>query len=469
MRKILTTITISLFCLVLYSQRVLVIDEIPSNTPPEASLYLAASINGWNPGDENFTFTEIDGVFMLDIPESAPNSFQGKITRGSWASVEGNESGGVIPNRTFNFSTSDTVYIQVLSWEDVGGSGTPDDLPDNVITISSDFFMPQLGRNRRVRLLLPLDYDETSHSYPVLYMHDGQNLFSASESFAGEWEVDEALAYFEENGFTSATGYTGVIVVAIDNGGSHRIAEYTPWANSQYGGGEGDEYMEFIVNTLKPYVDENYRALADRGNTGIMGSSLGGLISHYGAMAHQDVFSKVGVFSPSFWFTDDIYDFTYTQGHQENMKFYFLVGGQESGSLEGNVLSMIDTMTVTGFDESEIMYNYVANGQHSEWFWAQEFPDAFEWLFLEGLTDAPERASKSEIVIYPNPVYDTLNFKLANASDFADVEVFDATGRLVVSLSRKKNGVDLSSLKSGNYLVRITTSTEIKTFNVVKL
>lgn len=404
---------------------------------------------------------------MLDIPESTPYSFQGKITRGSWGSVEGNETGGVIPNRTFSFTTSDTLHIQVLSWEDLGGA--PDDLPPNVITISEDFFMPQLDRNRRVRLYLPLDYDDTTHDYPVLYMHDGQNLFSASESFAGEWEVDEALTYFEEQGYSGSTGYSGTIVVGIDNGGSYRIPEYTPWTNTEYGGGEGEEYMEFIVNTLKPYVDENYRTLTQREHTGIMGSSLGGLISHYGAMKYQNVFSKAGVFSPSFWFTDDIYDFTYQQGHQEAMKFYFLAGGQEGENLEEDIATMMDTMIAAGFDGNEIMYKYVANGEHSEWFWAQEFPDAFQWLFMAQPTDAPERNVESDIKIYPNPVHDTLNFTLSNSIFFADVEVFDTLGRLVVSLSRKKNNVDLSNLKSGNYLVKITTLTQVQTFNVVKL
>ena len=462
MKILIAALFIGFFSLSLYSQRVLVIDQIPENTPSDATLYLASVINNWDPGDVNFTFTEVDGVFMIDVPQSAPNAFEGKITRGSWGSVEGNQAGGNISNRTFSFTTSDTLYIQVLSWEDLAGGSTPSDLPPNVITISNDFFMPQLGRNRRVRLYLPGDYDDTSHNYPVLYMHDGQNLFSASESFAGEWEVDEALTYFEEQ------GYSGAIVVAVDNG-PYRISEYTPWANTQHGGGEGEQYMKFIVNTLKPYVDQNYRTLVDRENTGIMGSSLGGLISHYGAMKYQSVFSKAGVFSPSFWFTDDIYDFTYEQGHQEAMRFYFLAGGQESSSLEQDVTSMMDTMTAAGFDESEIMYKYVANGQHSEWFWAQEFPAAFEWLYIAQSTDTPERKAESEIKIYPNPVHDTLNFTLSSSNDFADIEIFDTSGRLVIALSRKKNHVDLSKLQAGNYLVKITTQTDIQTFNVVKL
>lgn len=461
MKTILSTALALLISLAGNAQRAIVIDAIPANTPANATIYLAPSINGWNPGDPDFIFSDVAGELIYTLSDSAPNTFQGKITRGAWTSVEGNAAGGDISDRTFNFSTTDTIHITVQSWKDLGG--TPSDLPPNVVTLSNDFFMPQLGRNRRIRLFLPSNYVDTSGDYPVLYMHDGQNLFSASESFAGEWEVDEALINFEDE------GYNGAIVVAIDNGGSYRIDEYTPWANPDYGGGDGDAYIEFIVNTLKPYVDENYRTLSNRENTGIMGSSLGGLISHYGGMKYQNVFSKVGVFSPSYWFTSDIYDFTAAQGHSADMKFYFLAGGQESASLQQDVNTMIETMEGNGFSESETHFKFVANGQHSEWFWAQEFPDAFEWLYLSSATAILEKQPENTINIYPNPVYDSLHFTLPDASDFADIEIFDTAGRLVRTLSRKQEQIDLSDLSKGSYVVNIKCKTGAQTFNVVKL
>ena len=89
------------------------------------------------------------------------------------------------------------------------------------------------------------------------------------------------------------------IVVGIDNGGADRLNEYSPWVNAQYGGGQGDEYIEFLVSTLKPYIDANYRTLPGRNTTGIMGSSMGGLISMYGFSERQDIFAKAGMFSPA--------------------------------------------------------------------------------------------------------------------------------------------------------------------------
>lgn len=461
MRILLSIAFLVLLTLSGNGQRAIVIDGLPANTPADDTLYLAASINSWNPGDPEYAFTEVDGMVIYTLSESAPTTFLGKITRGDWASVEANSAGADIANRTFNFSNSDTLHINVQAWIDL--SGAPVDLPPNVVTISDDFFMPQLDRSRRIRVFLPSEYDATTNHYPVLYMHDGQNLFSASESFAGEWEVDEAMLQFETE------GYAGAIIVAIDNGGTHRIAEYTPWTNQQYGGGDGEVYMEFIVENLKPYVDEHFRTLSDRENTGIMGSSLGGLISHFGGMKYQNLFSKVGVFSPSFWFTSDIYDFTASQGHTAEMKFYFLAGGQESASLQQEVINMIETMEENGFSESETYFKFVPNGQHSEWFWAQEFPEAFEWLYMSDATTLAERQGNVNISIYPNPVFDTLHFTLPDATSFADIEIFDAAGRLVQSHSRKREQIHLKTLPKGNYVLKIKYDGGFQAFNVVKL
>ena len=102
--------------------------------------------------------------------------------------------------------------------------------------------------------------------YPVLYMQDGQNLFDDSTSFAGEWEVDEALHNLQMD------GNYGCIVVAIENGGTERNDEYSEFNNPSYGGGQGDEYCDFMVSTLKPYIDSHYRTLSTRDFTAVAGA-----------------------------------------------------------------------------------------------------------------------------------------------------------------------------------------------------
>jgi alpha-glucosidase len=122
-------------------------------------------------------------------------------------------------------------------------------------------------------------------------MHDGQNLFDNATSFAGEWKVDEILdSLYTYRGFSA-------IVVAIYNDDKERINEYSPWKNDSLGiGGDGDKYVKFIVNTLKPFIDRHYRTLSGRENTAIMGSSMGGLISLYAALEYPDVFGNAGIF-----------------------------------------------------------------------------------------------------------------------------------------------------------------------------
>jgi predicted alpha/beta superfamily hydrolase len=138
--------------------------------------------------------------------------------------------------------------------------------------IGSNFFIPQLNRYRRIWIYLPVSYATSGKKYPVLYMHDGQNVFDDSTSFSGEWGVDETLDTLEIK-------TKEVIVVAIDNGGDKRMNEYSPYDMDRFGKGEGDLYVDFLVNTLMPYINRNYRTKKYGRNTFVAGSSMGGLIS----------------------------------------------------------------------------------------------------------------------------------------------------------------------------------------------
>lgn len=194
------------------SQVTLRITSIPGNTPPSSTIYLAGSINNWNAGDANYIMQPDGlGAYQIIIPQGT-GSVEYKFTRGSWPTVEGNASGGFLPNRTFTFTGSpQTISLTILSWEDLTGGGTST-AASNVQILSPNFYIPQLDRNRRIWLYLPPDYFTSSKNYPVLYMQDGQNLFDNLTSFSGEWQVDETL----NNLFNQ--GDYGAIVVGIDNG-----------------------------------------------------------------------------------------------------------------------------------------------------------------------------------------------------------------------------------------------------------
>lgn len=427
----------------------MIVTSLPANTPPGDNIYIAGSFNGWDPGNVNFILQPNTGG-QPQIVVTGTGTIQFKFTRGSWATVEGNENGGYLPNRNFTFGSADTLLITIQSWEDLGGPGTT--AAENVIVMDNAFFMPQLNRTRRIWLYLPPDYETSGKDYPVLYMHDGQNLFDLYTSFAGEWEVDETL-----NSLYNA-GKEVPIVVGIDNGGADRIAEYTPWPNQQYGGGDGDLYAQFIVETLKPFVDQNYRTKPQREFTGVMGSSLGGLISHYIGLKYQDIFSKAGVFSPSFWFSDSSYIFAYQTGKIHPMRYYMMGGTNESGGLVQQMNQMMDTLQAAGFTDPELFLKVVPGGQHNELLWRTQFGQAYQWLYLDGSTDVDEFEPGSSIrtkIMYDRLFLETNNLGLE--SQLFDINVYSITGQMVFQTRLMPgNSMAIPVNLQGIYLVTVT-------------
>jgi metallo-beta-lactamase class B len=309
-----------------------------------------------------------------------------KFTLGSWDAVETDSAGGDIQNRGVVVAAgSNPVYVaRVAGWRDPRTVRVKEHTARASVSIlSEDFQMPELGRTRRVWVYLPPGYTTNAKRYPVLYMHDGQNLFDNATGFAGEWGIDETLDSL------AAAGDKGVIVVAVDHGGTKRFDEYSPWKNAKYGGGEGDKYVEFLVKNLKPYVDSHYRTLPDRLNTGIAGSSMGGLISLYAVVKYPDVFSRAGIFSPALWVAPEVYSFVRDAAPlRPDVRLYFVSGaleaatGEESGVYVNDQKRMIETLVAAGLKPgANVVALIQPDGKHSEWFWRREFPAAYKWMF----------------------------------------------------------------------------------------
>lgn len=444
-----------------FGQLTVRVTDIPADTPPGDDIYIAGNFNGWDSGNSAYILENLGGeVFEITL-DLSPGTLMFKFTRGSWQTVEGNADGGFLPDRTYTYAGgADTLELRILSWEGSSSTAQP-----NVSVISYDFYIPQLNRNRKIWIYLPPDYDASGRDYPVLYMQDGQNVFDNATAFAGEWQVDEALnELFDE-------GDEGVIVVAIDNGGAARIEEYTPWANPTYGGGRGAAYADFIVETLKPFIDDNYRTRPEREFTGIMGSSLGGLISFYAGIEHQDVFSKVGAFSSSFWFADEAYTHVASVGKEADMRIYMIAGQQEGtgGQQVSDMYAMYATLISAGFSEEEVVALAHADGQHSEWYWAREFPAAYQWLYQMEATEVKNANwEKPFFSAFPNPT-DT-NVQLRAVVPFVDAayDILSADGRLIQKRQPLGTGaVRLEGLAPGLYFLRAYS--EGKLAGVVKL
>ncbi len=433
------------------AQLTIVINSVPDYTPPEDDIFLAGDLNSWNPADPAFKLEKMaDSSWKIVLPEMVHGKvILFKFTRGSWETVEKGTNGEEINDRHYTFGNGGIINPIILNWADNGNGGGGSTASENVSIMDDSFYMPQLDRNRRIWIYLPPDYNSYGKRYPVIYMHDGQNLFDAQTSFAGEWEIDETL----DNIFSPSTPVP--IVVGVDNGSSHRIDEYTPWVNQQYGGGDGELYVDFIVETLKPFIDANYRTISDRQSTAIMGSSLGGLISHYGALKNQDIFGKIGIFSPSYWWSDSIWAFTITEGKQEDMMIYQMCGDQESGSTVTDMQEMDTYLKDLGFDPNAIVSKVVVGGQHNEKLWREEFEEAYLWLFSDYISTIDEHKYTRQLTISPNPANNIILFNDYKPGFSDSILIVDAKGSVVVESYLNKNSFDISKLASGVYIVKI--------------
>lgn len=417
-----------LFCWLYLSasaQLTLIVEQIPLNTPTNADIFVAGNFNNWNPGDPSFKLRKDETRYLTDL-NIATGNIQFKFTRGSWATVEGNKNGSYIPNRNYQYSGGkDTLRLSIQGWEDVGGS-QPSTATPSVSIITDSFYMPEFSNYRRIWLYLPPDYnDRPEKKYPVLYMHDGQNLFDQNTSFAGEWRVDESLDSLYQTGFNVG------IVVGIENGGSHRVAEYTPWPHPTYGGGEGDRYIQFIRNTLKPYIDNNYRTLPEGKYTGIMGSSLGGLISMYAGLQYPEDFTKIGAFSPSFWFSSKIYDLADSAEYLNDSRFYLIAGTHEGGSQVSDMIAMVKILQEKSSGYSQLFYETHQGATHSEWYWEREFPKAYQFLFSEVSATGNIEDTATEFLYKQSPGKVIIEQVAPYADEVYNLSVFDCTGRLV--------------------------------------
>ena len=231
---------------------------------------------------------------------------------------------------------------------------------------------PQLDTDKKIWIYLPKKYDSAKKKYPVIYMHDAQNLFDAKTSYVGEWNIDEKLDSLNAQ----------VIIVGIEHGNEKRIDELTPFKNAKYSGGNADNYLRFIVETLKPEIDKKYRTKINTRNTSIFGSSLGGLVSYYAVIKYPEIFGKAGVFSPSFWFNRKEINELTQKSPALKAKIYFLCGDNEGDADVIPDLNTIDDLIAKkrSGNLNLTKVNIVKGGQHNEKLWRDGFVKAYLWL-----------------------------------------------------------------------------------------
>jgi predicted alpha/beta superfamily hydrolase len=232
----------------------------------------------------------------------------------------------------------------------------------------------ELDNQRDLVVWLPPGYAVSQRRYPVIYMHDGQNLFDPRTSYAEPWRVDRAM----EKG---AQRSLEAIVVGIPNMGVDRIDEYSPFVDARAGGGKGDRYVDWIIGTVKPLIDGQFRTRPERARTGMAGSSMGGLITLYAYLRDPSVFGFVAAMSPSLWFAGRSIFSTARSAAYVPGRIYLDIGGREGKVALDDARHMRALLMEKGYTSgAELRWVEDPRGRHNEVDWGRRFGDALPFL-----------------------------------------------------------------------------------------
>lgn len=340
-------------------------------------VYISGNFNNWKTQDNDFMMEQI-GInsyhFKFPLGFDYPETLLYKFTKGDWSEVEIDQNG----NRTENRSTKLHIGIQkehVARWRKNWLPFKQSYLP-KVQLISNEFEIPQLNKTRKIWALIPHDYDKTDERYPVMYLQDAQNLFNEKAAF-GNWEIDKKLAVMSEYKIGK------IIIIAIEHAEEDRVKEYNV-GKTVLGKGQGKKYIRFVTDTLKPFVDANFRTKTEREHTGIGGSSMGGLVSIFSGLKNPEVYGKLMIFSPSLWVVPEL-KINPKKAFSADTKIYLYAGGNESKTMIEHTHAFYEKLVTTEFvkDKTKINLSINRHGTHSETYWSDEFPKAIEWLFFQ--------------------------------------------------------------------------------------
>jgi len=394
---------------------VVVTPDASDAQPPE--IFCSMAIDGW-PEKGRALKRIAANVYTAAGPVRAGLWLEYKFLREpSWATVEKGADNEELPNRGLwvKSEVSEQVVLHcVARWADrprLANTSVEFSEPGEAgplvraSTLTGDirahhlFHSPQLKNARTILVYLPPGYDDPPEErYPVLYMHDGNNVFDAKTSTTGvEWGVDETAQRLITQGRIRK-----VIIVGIHST-PQRTKEYAPFRDAAYGGGFGDAYLRFIVETLKPFIDKTYRTLPEREHTGVAGSSLGGLISLYALFQHPGVFGFAGVVSPALWWAKRrVFSFVRAAGTPQPVKLWLDIGTDE-GEAAGPLVEfnkgvhdcrrLVKVLAAKGYeDETDLHYEEVEGGRHHEMDWAARVDRMLLYFFGLEAADEPPAA-----------------------------------------------------------------------------
>jgi pullulanase len=358
---------------------------LPAGYSANETIHLVGSFNDWAlEGDKAYPLIKHNGELSVTIPVTEKNVFFTMVKNKNWQLMPANEmakSQCTYLHKATGGDAEMTVHIPL--WTGDKPLKTAEPSLSGSIVQHKDFTLPQFGRSSDIFVYLPKSYQRnTDKTYPVLYMLDGQNIFSAHSAHNDEWRIDELL-----EDLTSAGTLDEMIVVAVPNS-AQRWVEYNPWDFKDGDGkaikGQGELTIRSIQDTLKPFIDNTYRTDPQPASTGLAGSSLGGFMAIYAALEHSDTFGFIAAFSPALAIENMdgknvLFEAIKHQKTIGDSKIYFDIGQMEYGNYD-QIEQLNSLLLKQGFKPENLKLVKDDLGRHCEVDWSRRFPAALEWL-----------------------------------------------------------------------------------------
>lgn len=357
--------------------------EVISDSLPDKKIHITGNhekLGNWDPGAVPLTHNA-NGIWVGHFTFPKNTRLQFKFTHGSWDTEAVNEGGKTFENFHLKVRGDQVWKTTISHWKKPpspgGKEAEAETKPEERITGNVKFHRQMQGEGllpRDIIVWLPPDYDmEPEKRFPVLYMHDGQNIFDAVTSYTGvDWQADETATRLISEGKMQ-----GIIIVGIYNS-DDRLDEYSLSP-------KGKLYRDFLVNTLKPFIDKEYRTLPGREHTATMGSSMGGLVSFLLVWYHSRVFSGAGCLSPSFVYhkSQAIKTLKKSDLPGEKVRIYMDCGGVGGERLlYKGCKKVARILRKKGLAAGkDFVFYYDRNANHSEGAWASRLWRPFLFLF----------------------------------------------------------------------------------------
>lgn len=364
----------NIYCSDIEEREITFIVTVPDSLVTNDTLFIAGNVQqlgNWQPNSVPLTKLT-NNKWQVKIKLVLNEKIEYKFTRGSWNKEEVLADGTIPENKYFTVLKDQTISHKIQNWRD--RVYTPRGGITGILKYHHYFYANKLKNERTIVVWLPENYEsDFQKRYPVLYIHDGQNVFDPNTSYLGvDWQMDETADSMIKKGTIEE-----ILIVGIYNT-PDRIEEYS---DTQ----KGRAYMDFIINDLKPFIDSNYRTLPDQENTAAMGSSMGGLISFYLVWRYPEMFGQAACLSSSFrWnagaILKEVKNYT---GDKKNIRIYFDNGGV---GLEGKYIPyyhrMKNLLIARGFKAGiDLEYFFDENAGHSERAWAKRAWRPLKFLF----------------------------------------------------------------------------------------